>query len=132
MTPEMDGLPLTILTYSDIHLDIARQKHGWGDAYQKLAAIVRLSPADMKKMGLADGGAISLRSEVSHIVVEARGEKTIEAGTGVMPASLYTGYLLADVEHMTAAGLSLIGVVAAVSTKAPTPLNEILPGADHE
>ena len=131
MTPEVSSLPLVIFPYQDVHLWIAAQRHGWGEAYEKLAAVVRVSPVDMKKLGLADGGLIELRSGAASIVVEAKQDKAVEEGTGIMRAGPYANYLLSDLGGLTLAGLHCIDVIAAASTDLLTPVSAVIPERDN-
>ncbi len=39
MTSPQNGILLTIVTHEDVHLAIAKLRDGWGDAYQKKAAV---------------------------------------------------------------------------------------------
>jgi formylmethanofuran dehydrogenase subunit D len=93
MTSPQTGILLTIVTHEDVHLSIVRQKGDWGDAYQKKAAVVRLSRADLEKLGLKDGAKVEISTAAGSVVVVARADATGEAGVGFMPSSLYTNRL---------------------------------------
>lgn len=88
-----EGIPLVIVTYRDIYQWVVNQRDGWGEACQKHAAIVRLSPADLKKLELKDGARVELRSESGSVVVEVKSDPACEEGMGHMPASLYSNCL---------------------------------------
>jgi formylmethanofuran dehydrogenase subunit D len=81
------------VTHEDVHLSIVRQKGDWGDAYQKKAAVVRLSRADLEKLALKDGAKVEISTAAGSVVVTARSDATGEAGVGFMPSSLYTNRL---------------------------------------
>jgi formylmethanofuran dehydrogenase subunit D len=66
------GAPLIIVTYHDIYQWIIRQRDGWGDSYQAQSAMVRLSPVDLKNLGLSDGDLVELVSEAGAIVVKTK------------------------------------------------------------
>jgi len=93
MTSPQKGIRLTIVTHEDVHLAIAKLRDGWGDAYQKKAAIVRLAPADVEKLGLKDNARVELTTAAGSVVVTAKSDAACEAGTGFMPSSLYTNRL---------------------------------------
>ena len=48
---ESKHLELVIITYHDDFLKVAEIKEGVGGAYEKLAAVVGLSPDDLKLLG---------------------------------------------------------------------------------
>jgi formylmethanofuran dehydrogenase subunit D len=93
MTSPQSEISLTIVTHEDVHLAVVKLRDGWGDAYQKKAAIVRLSPADVEKLGLKDNARVELTSPAGSVVVTAKSDATGEAGLGLMPSSLYTNRL---------------------------------------
>jgi formylmethanofuran dehydrogenase subunit D len=93
MTSPQNGIRLTIVTHEDVHLSVVKLRDGWGDAYEKKAAIMRLSPADIEKLGLKDNDRVELTSPAGSVVVTAKSDATCEAGTGLMPSSLYTNRL---------------------------------------
>lgn len=87
------GISLTIVTHEDIHLSLAKLRDGWGDAYQKRAAVIRLSSADTKRLGLEHNSIVELSNSAGSVVVTARPDATCEEGIGFMPSSLYTNRL---------------------------------------
>ena len=93
MTSPQIGILLTIVAHEDVHLAISRLRDGWGDAYQKKAAVPRLSRADLEKLGLKDNARVELTSPAGSVVVRAKSDATCEAGLGFMPSSLYTNRL---------------------------------------
>jgi formylmethanofuran dehydrogenase subunit D len=93
MISPREGIRLTVVTHEDVHLSILKQRGDWGDAYQKQAAIVRISPADIEKLGLKDNARVELASSAGSVVVTAKSDVTCEAGMGLMPSSLFTNLL---------------------------------------
>jgi formylmethanofuran dehydrogenase subunit D len=93
MTSPQNGILLIIVTHEDVHLSIVKLRNGWGDAYQKQAAVVRMAPADIEKLGLKDNARVELTSPAGSVVVTAKSDATCEAGTSLMPSSLYTNRL---------------------------------------
>jgi len=93
MTSPQNETVLTIVAHEDVHLAIARLRDGWGDAYQKKAAVVRLSRADLEKLGLKDNARVELTGPAGAVVVTAKSDVTCEAGLSLMPSSLYTNRL---------------------------------------
>ena len=93
MTSPREGISLTVVTHEDVHLSILKHRGDWGHAYQKQAAIVRISPADIEKLGLKDNARVEMASSAGSVVVTAKSDATCEAGLGLMPSSLYTNRL---------------------------------------
>lgn len=93
MTAPQGGIALTVVAHEDAHLAIARQRGDWGDAYQKKAALLRLSRADMEKLGIKDNSRVELMSDAGSVVVAARSDAAGDAEVGFMPSSLYTNRL---------------------------------------
>ena len=121
------GVPLIIVTYQDIHQWIIRQRDGWGDSYQAQSAMVRLSPVDLKNLGLGDGDLVELGSEAGDIVVKAKPDPTCEEGTALMPASLYSNRLASyDPSRSRLPNLKRIDVIARPTENNITPLSDLL------
>lgn len=93
MTSPQNGIVLTIVAHDDIYLSITAQREGWGDTYQKKAAVLRLSKVDVQKLGLKDNARVELMTPAGSVVVTAKQDATCEAGVGFMPSSLYTNRL---------------------------------------
>jgi formylmethanofuran dehydrogenase subunit D len=93
MTSPQEGIIIAIVTHEDVHLSIVKQKGEWGDAYQKKAAVLRLSRADLEKPALKDGAKVEISTAAGSVVVVARADATGEAGVAFMPSSLYTNHL---------------------------------------
>lgn len=81
---------LILITYHDGLLKIAETKEGTDSLYQKLAAVVWLSPDDLKLLGVNEGESVELRSSAGSIVVQAKSDPNSKAGIGYMPFSLYS------------------------------------------
>ena len=94
MTSPQNGIDMTIVTHEDVHLAIAKLRDGWGDSYQNKAAVVRLSRADLEKLGLKDSARVQLAGPAGLVVVTAKLDASCEAGLGFMPSSLYTNRLV--------------------------------------
>jgi formylmethanofuran dehydrogenase subunit D len=93
MTSPQNEILLTIVMHEDVHLATVKLREGWGDAYQKKAAVVRLSRSDIEKLGLKDGVRVEISTAAGSVVVVARADSAGEAGVGLMPSSLYTNRL---------------------------------------
>lgn len=93
MTSPQNGIGLTIVAHDDVYLSIAAQREGWGDAYQKKAAVLRLSKADLQKLGATDNARVEVTGPAGSVVVAAKSDAACEAGVGLMPYSLYTNRL---------------------------------------
>ena len=81
---------LVLITYYDGLLRIAEIKEGTGSLYQKLAAVLWLSPDDLKLLGVNIGKPVELRSAAGSIVVQAKADPNSKPGMGYMPFSLYS------------------------------------------
>ena len=90
---EANNLKLVIVTYHDDFLKVAEIKEGVGGAYEKLAAVVGLSPDDLKLLGAGDGKPVELKNAIGSVVVQAKSNPKVKPGTGQMPFSLYSVYL---------------------------------------
>ena len=98
-----------------------------GDAYQQHSAVVRLSPADLKHLGLNDSASVELKSKASSVVVKAKSDPTCEESIGYMPASLYSNRLASynpSVSRLP--NLKRIEVRAIPTEKDITPLSDLL------
>jgi len=125
MTLPQDGILLTIVTHEDVHLSIVKQKGDWGDAYQKEAAVLHLSRADLEKLGLKDGARVELTNPVGSVVVTAKLDAMCEAGIGFMPASLYSSRLASyDTDSSTTFGKH-IAARATPTEKGITPVSDL-------
>jgi len=128
MSTPKEGIPLVIVTYQDIYQWVAKQRDGWGDAYQQHSAVVRLSPADLKRLGLDDGALVELKSQAGSVVVKAKSDPICQQeGTGYMPASLYSNRLASynpSVSRLP--NLKRIEVRAVPTEKDVTPLPDLL------
>jgi len=93
MTSPENGTLLTIVTHENVHLAIVKLRDGWSDAYQKKAAVVHLSRADLEKLGLKDNARVELTGPAGSVVTTAKLDAAGEAGVGLMPTSLYTNRL---------------------------------------
>ena len=126
MTSPQAGICLTIVTHEDVHLSIVKLREGWGDAYQKKAAIVRMAPADIEKLGLKDNARVELTSPAGSVVVTAKSDATCEAGTGLMPSSLYTNRLASYDPRSSVLPSKHIEARAAPTEKGITPVSDLM------
>ena len=101
-------------------------RDGWGDAYQKQAAIVRMAPADIEKLGLKDNSRVELTNPAGSVVVTAKSDATCEAGTGLMPSSLYTNRLASYDPGSSLLPGKYIEARAAPTDKGITPVSDLI------
>ena len=121
------GVPLIIVTYQDIYQWLIRQRDGWGDSYQAQSAMVRLSPVDLKNLGLGDGDLVELGSEAGDIVAKTKSDPACEEGTALMPASLYSNRLASyDPSRSRLPNLKRIDVIARPTERGVTSLSDLL------
>ena len=126
MTSPQNGIRLTIVTHEDVHLSIVKLRDGWGDAYQKKAAIVRIAPADVEKLGLKDNARVELTSPAGSVVVTAKSDATCEAGMGLMPSSLYTNRLASYDPGSRCCPASTSRPESAPTEKGITPVSDLM------
>jgi formylmethanofuran dehydrogenase subunit D len=131
MTSPQNGIRLMIVTHEDVHLSVVKQREGWGHASQKKAAIVRLSPADIEKLGLKDNARVELTSSAGSVVVTAKWDRAGEAGTGLMPSSLYTNRLASYDPSVSVLPGKHIEARAVSTEKGITPLSDLMVRMDH-
>lgn len=93
MTSPQAELVLTLVFHDDAYLPVVSLAEGWGDAYQKKAAVVRLAKADMEKLGLKANDRVRITAPAGSVVVAARPDAAGEAGIALMASSLYTNTL---------------------------------------
>jgi formylmethanofuran dehydrogenase subunit D len=125
VTSPREGINLTIVAHEDVHLAIAKLRDGWGDSYQKKAAVARLSRADLEKLGLKDNARVELTGPAGAVVVTAKSDVTCEAGVGVMPSSLYTNRLV-SYEPRSSTPPSKLDVLVMPTEKGITPVADLI------
>ena len=80
-----------IITYRDVFQWAAHRQDL--AAYQARSALVRLSPEDMKLLGVRSGDAVSLSNTGGEVVVLASADAHCPPGYGLMPLSAYANRL---------------------------------------
>ena len=125
MTSPQNGILLTIVTHEDVHLSVVKQKDAWGDAYQKKAAVLRLSKADLQKLGLKDNARVELTGPAGSVIVTAKSDTACEPGLGQMPSSLYTNYLVSYEQGSSTLLARHIEAQVMPTEKEVTPVSEL-------
>ena len=119
-------LELILTTYNDGLLKIAETKEGTGSLYQQLAAVLWLSPDDLKLLGVNQGEVVELRSDAGSIVVRAKTDSNSKQGMGYMPFSLYSLNLISyDPAKASLPNFKLIEVTAIATKRDITPISEL-------
>ena len=126
MISPREGIRLTVVTHEDVHLSILKQRGDWDDAYQKQAAIVRISPADIEKLGLKDNARVELASSAGSVVVTAKSDATCEEGMGLMPSSLFTNLLASYDPGSNVLPSKYIEARAMPTVKGITPVSDLM------
>jgi formylmethanofuran dehydrogenase subunit D len=122
-------LELVLVTYNDGLLKIAETSEGTGSLYQRLAAVLWLSPDDLKLLGVNQGEAVELRSAAGSMVVRAKADPNSKPGVGYMPFSLYSLSLTSyDPAKASLPNFKLIEVTAIATKHDITPISELLWG----
>jgi len=117
---------LVLITYYDGLLRIAEIKEGTGSLYQKLAAVLWLSPDDLKLLGVNIGKPVELRSAAGSIVVQAKADPNSKPGMGYMPFSLYSLSLTSyDPAKSRFPDFKRIEVTVLPTERSITPISEI-------
>jgi len=126
---ESKQIELVIITYQDSFLKVAEMKEGVGSAFEKLAAVVVLSPNDLKLLGVGEGKPVELKNALGSVVVVAKSSVKVKQGTGHMPLSPYsihlTGY---DPAKSKLPNFKRIDVSASASDRNVTPISELQGG----
>lgn len=91
-TPPVE-LCLMVIAHDDAHLPVVWLDEGWGEAYRKQAAVVRLAKADLEKLGVKPGARVEVTGPAGSVVVAAMADAAGQAGVGLMPVSLYASRL---------------------------------------
>ncbi len=122
-------LELVLVTYHDGLLKIAETKEGTGSLYQQLAAVVWLSPDDLKSLGVNIGKPVELRNAAGSVVVQAKSDSNNESGMGYMPFSLYSLSLTSyDPAKASFPDFKRIEVKVLPTEQSITPISEIQRG----
>jgi formylmethanofuran dehydrogenase subunit D len=117
---------LVLITYYDGLLRIAEIKEGTGSLYQKLAAVLWLSPDDLKLLGVNIGKPVELRSAAGSIVAQAKADPNSKPGMGYMPFSLYSLSLTSyDPAKSRFPDFKRIEVTVLPTEQSITPISEI-------
>ena len=118
---------LNLVAYESIYVSVAAQRDGLREAYQRKAAAVHLSPADVKRLQIRDSDCIELTAESGSVVVAAESDSDCEEGTGYMPLSLYSNRLAGyDPSRSPLPNLKLIEATASATDKGITPMADLL------
>lgn len=117
-------MELRLITYRDVFQWAARRRDA--AAYQQRSALVRLSPQDMKALGMKDGECVSLSNPRGEVVVVARADAHCPPGHGLMPLSPYANQLSGyDPESSPLPDFKDIPVTARPTAQGVTPLAQV-------
>ncbi len=131
MTSPQEGLSLALVVHDDAYLPVVSLTDGWGEGYQKKAAVVRLAKADMEKLGLKPGGRVEITGPAASVVVVARPEASVQAGMALMPWSLYTNRLAQGEAGRGVWPPRHMAVRAAAAEQDVTPVGDLMVIRDH-
>jgi formylmethanofuran dehydrogenase subunit D len=113
-----------LITYRDVFQWAARCQDP--AAYQERSAQVRLSPEDMKSLGVRSGDAVSLNNTGGEVVVLAWADAHCPAGYGLMPLSAYANRLSGyDPQVSQLPNFKSIPVTIQLADSGITPLDEV-------
>lgn len=123
---ESKYLEMVIITYHDDFLKVAEIKEGVGSLYERLAAVVWLSPDDLKLLGVGEGKPVELSNAIGSIVLQAKSNPKVKPGTGHMPFSLYSVRLTSyDPAKGKLPNFKRIEVIAVPTGLDITPVSEL-------
>ncbi len=92
--PEYD---IKIITRRDVFQASACEEDRFGDECLELSALIMLDAAEMKRMGIQDGGNVRLTSKWGSVVVKARASPREEQkGLGFMVNGPWVNALVSD------------------------------------
>jgi formylmethanofuran dehydrogenase subunit D len=127
MEQAVPTIGVNLVTYESIYVSLAALRDGLGQAYRNKAAVVHLSPADMKRLQIRDGGCVELSTASGSVVVAAESDADCEEGTGRMPLSLYSNRLaVSQSSRWPLPNLRLIEAMASPAGKGVTPIEDLL------
>ena len=117
-------MELKLITYRDVFQWAARRRDP--AAYQQRSAVVRLSPQDMKALGVKGGDTLSLSNPRGEVVVVAQADAHCPPGHGLMPFSPYANRLSGyDPALSPLPDFKNIPVTARTTSAEVTPLDQV-------
>lgn len=131
MTSPQEGLLLTLVVHDDAYLPVVCLADGWGEGYQKKAAVVRLAKGDMERLGLKPNGRVEITGPAGSVVAVARPEASLEAGTALMPWSLYTNRLVHAEAGRAVLPPRRTAVRAVATDRDVVPVGDLIVRRDH-
>jgi len=94
MTQPSSSLDIRIIAFEDVHLEVVRYTDGWDSAaYQEQAASLRISPSDLRRLGIKNGAHVRLTAAGGTVVVKAKSDNRCEEAVAWLPAGLYSSFL---------------------------------------
>ncbi|MHA2024366.1 MAG: molybdopterin dinucleotide binding domain-containing protein [Candidatus Thorarchaeota archaeon] len=76
---------LKLIVARSFETDIESVKDKFSSNYQESAAVVRLNLGDLKRLGLKDGSAASVKTKAGEIIVKAVGDEKVPEGAAIVP-----------------------------------------------
>ncbi len=76
---------LTLVIVHSLETDIESEKNKFSQEYLDSAAKILLSKGDIKRLGLKEGGPVSVKSKSGSVTVRAFGDDRINDGMSTMP-----------------------------------------------
>ncbi len=131
MTSPLEGLSLTMVVHDDAYLPVVCLKDGWGDEYQKKAAVVRLVKGDMDRLGLKPNARVEITGPAGSVVVAARADAAAEAGIALMASSLYTNGLAGYGPDGAVVPSRHVAVRVVATERDVTPVRDLKVRRDH-
>lgn len=91
-------IKIKIVTYRDIFQNKAMIEDRFGEDYITHSTLIKLDPADLKKLNVKKGETVILKNSFGKIVVKAEesGYETAHPGIAYMPNSPWSNMLVSD------------------------------------
>ncbi|MFW9980709.1 MAG: molybdopterin dinucleotide binding domain-containing protein [Candidatus Thorarchaeota archaeon] len=78
---------LKLIIARSFETDVESVKDKYSSKYQESAAIVRLNKGDLQRLGLKDGGSVSVEAKAGSIIVRAFSDDKVPVGSAIIPHS---------------------------------------------
>ncbi len=120
--PEYD---VTVVTVRDIFQSMyAGDK--FGADYQNHSAVIIFDESDMRKMSMADGGRVKVKSSGCEVVLTARKSEDAHPGIAFMPNSIYANALIEGADDTGIPEYKQIGVTVSRTTNELTGVRQLV------
>lgn len=117
---------LKLVIARSFEADVESSKDNLSKEFQEMAARVRLSKGDLQRLGLKEGGNVSIKSKAGTIVLAAHADEKVPETTAVIPYGPWALALIPVPKEDTPPQLHGISVTVTRSDEEVTPLEVLL------